>query len=122
VEGLSFSIPVDTVKYVIGHFEKYGKVRKPYLGAAFSESVTARYGLPSPDEGLSVAEIDKDSPAEAAGIQIDDVLKEINGVRISTKVEYNEEIKKYLPGDAVELKLERNESVLKVKVTFGETK
>jgi len=121
VEGLNFSIPVDTVKFVISHFEKYGKVRRPFLGASFSEGVAARYGLPS-DEGLTITEIEKDSPADKAGLQIDDIVVSVNGVRITTLIDYNEEMKRYLPGDTVELTLVRDENTIKAKVTFSETK
>lgn len=120
VEGMSFSIPIDTVKYVMGHFEKYGKVRRPYLGAEFSEGVAARYGLPSNNEGLTISDIAKDSPAEKAGLAVDDVLYSVNGVKVSTMVDYNEEMKKYLPGDVVELQIGRNEQKKTLKVKFTE--
>lgn len=120
VEGLSFSIPVDTVQYVLGHFEKFGKVRRPYLGAVFMEGVAARYGLPS-NEGLTITEIKKDSPAEKAGLLVDDVVLAVNDIKVTTKIDYNEEMKNYLPGSVAELTLERNGNSLKVKVTYEES-
>jgi serine protease Do len=121
VEGLSFSIPVDTVKYVLGHFEKYGKVRRPYLGAEFMEGIAARYGLPS-NEGLTISEIEKDSPAEAAGLQQNDILKAVGDVEVTTVIDYNEEMKNYLPGDRAELTILRNNTAIKVSITFEEVK
>lgn len=121
VEGLSFSIPVDTVKYVMGHFEKYGKVRRPYLGVVFMEGVAARYGLPS-SEGLTISEVKENSPAAKAGLSVDDVLLSVNGVNITTKIDYNEEMKKYLPGDRVEMIVNRNGKEIKIKVTYNESK
>ncbi|MCR4434369.1 MAG: trypsin-like peptidase domain-containing protein [Clostridiales bacterium] len=121
VEGLNFSIPVDTVKYVMEHFEKYGKVRRPYLGAVFSEGVAARYGFPS-DEGLTITDIEKDSPAQKASLQIDDVVMAVNGVKTTTMIDYNEYMKNYLPGDTVEFTVKRNEETIKIMVTFGESK
>jgi serine protease Do len=120
IEGMSFSIPVDTVKYVMGHFEKYGKVRRPYLGAVFSEGVAARYGLPSNNEGLTIAEISKDSPAEKAGLAVDDVLYSVNGIKVATIVDYNEEMKKYLPGDVVQMQIGRNDRIKILKVKYTE--
>lgn len=121
VEGLNFSIPVDTLKYVLGHFEKYGKVKRPYLGATFSEGLAAMQGLPS-DEGLTITDIIKDSPAEKAGLKVDDVLTAVNNVKITTKVAYNEEMKKYLPGTKVEVKVLRGTSELNINVTYDEKK
>jgi serine protease Do len=119
VEGLSFSIPVDTVRYVLDQFEKYGRVRRPYLGVEFVEGVAARYGLPS-NEGLTISEIVKDSPAEKCGLQLDDVLIEVNGVEVTTIIDYNEEMKKYLPGNTVKLKVRRNGKEIEMKVVYGE--
>lgn len=121
VEGMSFSIPIDTVKYVLDHFEKYGKVRRPYLGVQFMEGVAARYGLPS-GEGLTVSQVIKDSPAEKAGLKSDDIIRAVNGAEVTTKIDYNEEMKKYLPGSKAELAVERDGKALKIKVTFGENK
>lgn len=119
VEGLSFSIPVDTVKYVISHFEKYGRVKRPYLGATFMEGVAARYGLPS-SEGLTITEVEEGSPAEKAGLRIDDVVRAVDDVPVTTKIDYNEVMKKYLPGDTVVFAVERNDSIIKVKITYNE--
>lgn len=119
VEGLSFSIPADTVKYVLGQLEKYGKVKRPYTGVVFMEGVAARYGLPS-TEGLTISEVKKDSPAEKAGLKQEDVLRSVNGVTMTTKIDFNEEMKKYLPGDTAVFELERDGKKVEIKVTFGE--
>ena len=119
VEGLSFSIPVDTVKYVLGQLEKYGMVKRPYLGVVFMEGIAARYGLPS-TEGLTISEVKKDSPAEKAGLKQEDVLRSVNGVTMTTKIDYNEEMKKYLPGDTAIFDLDRDGKKIEVKVTFGD--
>lgn len=119
VEGLSFSIPIDTVKYVLGHFEKYGKVRRPYLGVEFVEGIAARYGLPS-NEGLTISDVVKNSPAEKYGLQVDDVLISVEGVEVTTIIDYNEEMKKYLPGSTVKLTVKREEKEVVLKVVYGE--
>jgi serine protease Do len=119
VEGLSFSIPVDTVKYVLDQFGKYGKVRRPYLGVEFLEGVAARYGLPS-NEGLTISEIEKSSPAEKCGLLLDDVLMSVNGVEVTTIIDYNEEMKKYLPGSTVKLTVRRNDKEIELKAVYGE--
>lgn len=119
VEGLSFSIPVDTVKYVINHFEKYGKVKRAFLGADFSESLTAKYGLPT-SEGLTITGITPDSPAESAGLAENDKLIDIDGTQVHTIVDYNELMKNFLPNDSALLKIRRNGKEIQVKVIFSD--
>lgn len=119
VEGLSFSIPVDTVQYVIGHFDQYGKVRRPYLGAVFMESIAARYGLPS-YEGISITEMEVGSPAENAGLEVDDIILAVNGAKITTIIDYNEEMKRYLPGDTAIFKVKRDDKEMDIAVEFRE--
>lgn len=119
VEGMSFSIPIDTVKYALNQFEKYLKIKRPYLGVEFSEGVAAAYGLPS-NEGLTVISVDKQSPADLSGILEDDVIIEINGSKMSTKIDYYEKMKSLSPGDTAVLKIERSDKIIFVNVTFDE--
>jgi serine protease Do len=120
VEGLNFSIPADTVKYAISHFEKFGRIKRAYLGTDFSDTITSKYGLPNTTEGLIVKDIDSGSPAERYDIRIDDTLLSINGKEINSVVDYNEEMKKYLPGDKAVFVLLRDKKSFKVNVVFGE--
>ncbi|MCX8130684.1 MAG: trypsin-like peptidase domain-containing protein [Clostridia bacterium] len=118
VEGLTFSIPIDTVKYAIDHFMKFGEIRRPYLGASFAEGIAARYGLPS-NEGLTVTEIEADSPAKKYGLKEEDIIIAVNGINVTTIVDYNEEMKKYLPGASATLSVKRDEKTIKVKVVLA---
>ncbi len=120
VEGLSFSIPVDTVKYAIKHFENFGRIQRPYLGISFTDSITSKYGLPSTSEGVTVKEIEEGSPAEDYDIEVDDRLISINGITVNSIIDYNEEMLKYLPGDKATFKIIRDKKPLSIVVVFGE--
>jgi len=120
VEGLNFSIPVDTVKYAISHFEKFGRIERPYLGITFAESIASQYGLPSTTEGLTVRDIVEGSPAEGYDIVLDDKLVSINGIKINSIIDYNEEMKKYLPGNKATLNILRDKNQFKIEVVFSE--
>ncbi len=119
IEGMSFSIPIDTVQYVISHFEKYGKVMRPWLGVRMSESLLATYGLPT-DEGLTINEVVPGSPAEKAGLMEDDRILEVDGVSVNTIIDYNECMKKYLPGDTAQFTIMRAGNIIKVSVVFSQ--
>ena len=122
VQGMGFSIPIDSVKYAIDHFERFGKIRRPYLGLVFSDSITSIYGLPNTTSGITVKTIEKNSPAQKYNIKVDDRLISINGVKVNSTTDYNEEMKKYLPGDIAEIKLQRDNREFSINVTFKEKK
>lgn len=113
IEGMGFSIPVSTINYVLKHFESSGRVIRPKLGANFEEDWAARVGLPT-NSGLSIIGIGKNSAAEKSGLQVGDVLISINNNNVNTLVDYNEEMKKYIPTSKISLKIKRegNEKVI----------
>ncbi|MFC0211293.1 trypsin-like peptidase domain-containing protein [Paenibacillus chartarius] len=120
VENLGFAIPMDTVRYVLDHFQKYGKVKRPYLGVELEESWEAVVGLPSQD-GLRVAYVEPESPAAKAGFAEGDQLLKIGDAAVNTLVGYHEALKKYLPGDSLSVKV-KTESGQQTErsVTLGE--
>jgi len=120
VEGLNFSIPVDTVKYAISHFEKFGRIKRPYLGIVFADSITSQYGLPSKSAGLTVKDIYEGSPAEEYDIVLDDKLVSINRTKVNSIIDYNEEMKKYLPGDKATFTILRDKKQFNIDIIFGE--
>ena len=119
IEGLGFSIPVSTIDYVLSHFNKYGKVKRPDLGVVFEEDWAAKVGLPS-NNGLIISSVADDTGAKKSGLKGEDILLSINSVRVNSNVEYNEEMKKYLPGNTVLLKVKRDDIILNISVILGE--
>ncbi|MBD0382033.1 trypsin-like peptidase domain-containing protein [Paenibacillus sedimenti] len=119
VENLGFAIPVDTLKYVLKHFQLYGKVKRPYLGLELEESWEAVVGLPS-STGLRVAYVDPDSPAAKAGLKQDDLLVSIGSSKLKTTVDFNEALKKYLPNETVSLTIQSGSSEVSKSITLGE--
>jgi serine protease Do len=118
-QGLTFCITSETIEYIVPQLESYGKVRRPDLGARLVQGIVADYGLPT-GRGLYFAEIAEGGIADLAGVTSDDVLISLDGVKTNTYTAYMEELKKYSPGDAAELVLERDGRQRAVKITFGE--
>jgi S1-C subfamily serine protease len=66
-----------------------------------NEQYAEYYGL---EPGLVVQSFSSDSPAKAAGLQLDDVITSANGIRVKTFDELFAIMQKMKPGD--EMKLE----------------
>ena len=118
VEGMSFSIPVDTIKYAINQFEKYGLIKRPFLGVSIVEGTAARYGLPS-SEGITITDIKKDTPAYKYGLHPEDIITKIDNINITTVIDYYEAMKNYLPGSTAIFTIKRNDKSIKIKITYG---
>ncbi|BBI36095.1 S1C family serine protease [Cohnella abietis] len=119
IDSMGFAIPSDTVQYVLDHFNKYGKVKRPSLGLDLEESWSAIVGLPT-EEPMTVIAISSDN-ADTAGVKVGDQLYSVNGKQVSTSVELNELLKGYLPGQTVSVTLLSNGDLVNRKIKLSES-
>lgn len=94
IEGMSFSIPVDTINYILSSFEKYGKVLRPDTGVTLTESWESKLGLPT-KKGLGVSA--SQNPLLLPG----DSVTQVNGIEVHSIADYNEAIKKTYTGGSL---------------------
>lgn len=95
VEGIGFAIPIDAAKPIIEQLETEGSVVRPFIGiSAISLStvpeVHKQRTLNLNDkvtDGVVVAETQKDSPADQAGLKQYDVITKINDTPISSMMD-----------------------------------
>ena len=84
IDGMGFAISADTVIPVSQHLIEFGRVVRPRMGITVQDvtptAVTER-GL-TVDEGALVISVAEDSPASRAGIEVDDVIVQVDGVPI----------------------------------------
>ena len=85
IDGMGFAISADTVIPVSRHLIEFGRVVRPRMGITVQDvtptAVTER-GL-TVDEGALVVSVAEDSPAQRAGIEVDDVIIQVNGVPVT---------------------------------------
>jgi S1-C subfamily serine protease len=97
-DGLSFAVPVDTVKKVVADLRRDGRVRRPYLGV----STTDR------GSGALVTDVPAAGPADEAGVRAGDVIVELGGRRVRSPNDLARAIGRRRPGDTVEVVVERD--------------
>lgn len=110
IESLGFSIPVDTVQYIINQFFEYGKIKRASLGLQLEESWSAIVGLPT-DDPLTITGV-LSPEAKKAKIKEGDVIYNVAGTRVSSVVDINELLKKYLPGQKVKLLMQTDGDIV----------
>jgi serine protease Do len=83
-EGLGFAVPSAIVKTVYEQIRKYGRVRRGQIGLVvqtITPALAAAFELPN-DTGAIVADVVPGGAAEAAGVQVKDVILTLDGKTI----------------------------------------
>ena len=99
--GYSFAVPVNIVSKVVDDFIEYGSVQRAILGVSITDvtaELAAQADLTEID-GVYVAEVPRERPAEKAGIQTGDVITEINLNTVHNSAGLQEQISKLRPGE-----------------------
>lgn len=82
-QGLSFSVPIDTAKWVISQLLTHGRVRRGYLGIAGQQRPlprrVARFFNLANERAVEVISVNEGSPAAGSGLQAGDLIVSING-------------------------------------------
>jgi len=121
-EGLGFSIPSNTVRYVVEQITAKGKVSRPYLGIRsmpVNRSMAAYYNLPV-DHGVYVTEVSANTPAAQAGIQKDDIIVRIGQDTVDEEHPLINVLSRYETGQQVTVELNRQGKTVQVEVVLGE--
>ena len=104
-EGYSFAVPSSIVSKVVEDLLKYKVVQRALLGVQIRE-VDAKLASDKKLNTLSgvyVANTTEGSAAAAAGIQAGDVITAINGVKVNTSSQLQEQVARYRPGDKIKV-------------------
>ena len=84
-QGIGFAIPINMAKNIISQLRDTGKVTRGYLGIRFqplTADLAKSFGMKS-DKGALIAHVEKDTPAEKAGLKAGDVITEYDGKQIN---------------------------------------
>ncbi len=83
-QGIGFAIPINMVKGIITQLRESGKVTRGYLGIRFqplTADLAKSFGLES-EKGALISSVEKDTPAENAGLKAGDIILEYDGKAI----------------------------------------
>lgn len=111
VEGIGFAIPSNDVVNIINKLEKDGKVTRPALGismvdlsALSSDQQKQIAKVPSSvTNGVVIAKVQSNTPAEKAGLKQYDVITKIDDTDVSSGVQLQSQLYKHSVGDTVSL-------------------
>jgi S1-C subfamily serine protease len=110
-DGLSFAVPIDTLRRISQELERRGSVRRAYLGVSTSS--------PERGSGALVVEAEEGAPAAEAGLRDGDVILSIEGRRVRNSDEVADAIEERQPGRRVEIEYRRGSVTRTVEVELG---
>ena len=95
-----------------------GYIEKPFIGVSVLtvSDETRKYGLPG---GASVQSVTADSPAEEAGLQINDIITKVNDTEIASSNDLVKLVRAANPGDVLTVTVYRQGETLELTVTIG---
>jgi serine protease Do len=119
--GLSFAIPIEVALQVVEQLKAQGHVSRGWLGVQIQDvtrELAESFGMKKP-QGALVSKILPKSPAEAAGLQIGDIIVEYNGQEIASSAVLPPMVGMTKIGETAMLKVLRQGSAKDVQIKIG---
>jgi len=127
-QNIGFAIPVNQIKKDIESVKTTGKIITPYLGVRYilitpeiakEQKLKSEYGALLRGDSSGPA-VEPNSPAAKAGLLAEDIILEVNDVKVNEDNNLTSLIGRYKVGDKVTLKILRNGNPLNLEVVLGE--
>jgi serine protease Do len=110
--GIGFAVPVNLARGVMERLISSGTVTRGYLGVGLQPEITPelaqQFDLPD-ENGAMVTEVMPNTSAAKAGLQSGDVIRELNGKKITDRDQLRLRVSQMAPGTKVNLRVLRSE-------------
>ena len=108
--GIGFATPSELVVPIINQLRTSGHIERGWLGVSVANS----------DSGVTIAGIERTSPAARAGLRQGDIILSVNGERIEGALGLIRTVAAVSPGSSVNLTIRRQGREFGVPVTVGQ--
>ncbi len=120
-QGISFAVPIDTAKWVLGQLMTVGRVRRSWLGVTAQNRpiprALARHHRLAARAGVELTAVDPRGPAYAAGARDGDIVLSAGGQAIAGIDDLQRLLGQWPIGDPLTLKVLRRIEMLEWIVT-----
>ncbi len=120
--GVAFAIPIDVAMEVANQLKSGGKVSRGWLGVMIQEvnkDLAESFGLPKPG-GALIANVEKNSPADKAGLEVSDVVLKFDGKSVESSGDLPRLVGAVKPGKKITLEIWRKGAAKQLALTVGE--
>jgi len=121
-EGIGFAIPIDLVRGVVEQIKQHGRVIRGYMGLLPDDLTEAERSVMGIETGTGIllTDVYEGGPAASAGLQVNDVIIEMNGEPVYSRRQALLISASTVPGDNVEVIGLRDGQRFKATVTSVE--
>jgi serine protease Do len=122
-QGLSFSIPINTLKAILPQLVDRGHVARGFLGAETRDidaNVRSFLKLAPDAPGVLVVRAERGTPAARSGLRKDDLITAVDAQPVTSAVQFNRLIASKAPGTKVSIKILRDGREYTLAVEIGE--
>ena len=122
-QGLSFSIPINTLKAILPQLIERGRVTRGYLGVVtrdIDNDIRGLMKLPAETRGVLVIRAERGTPAARAGLRKDDLITAVDRQPITSYVQFNRLIAGKSPGAKVAIQILRDGREYTLTAEIGE--
>ena len=121
--GIGFAIPINMARQIMDQLLTHGEIQRGRIGVQIQDLIPdlAEALGTSHERGAVVAQVIPGTPAEAAGIQIGDVIVEMNGEPVVGSSDLRNKVGLLRVGDAVRLTIERDGKPMTIELAVGES-
>ncbi len=109
-EGYGFAIPINLAKKVLNDIEKFGKVKRGFVGVQFvalDQDKAQELNIKTTN-GLYVNELVQGGGAQQAGIHKGDIITKVEGNPVFESSDLQEKVARLQPGDKIKLTVLRD--------------
>jgi len=120
--GIGFAIPVNLAKKIADELKSSGSISRGWLGILpndIDNNLAEAMDLKSTD-GVLVESVEADSPAEKGGLEIGDVILEVDGKKVTSAQEFRFIIADAGPGKRVSMKINREGDIKNIDFTLAD--
>ena len=117
--GLGFAIPVDSAIQIADQIIETGSVTHAYFGLSTAPIPPSAASQAGTSEGLFVNAVAPGGPSAQAGLQVGDIITEINGETATSGTQIESLTLTKKPGDTVPVTYIRGGQTAETKITLG---
>lgn len=122
-QGLSFAIPINTLKSILSQLVERGRVTRGFLGVETQDidaDIRGLLKLPPDARGVRVIRAERATPAARAGLRKDDLITALDGQPITSAVQFNRIVASKPPATKVVIRIMRDGREYSLNAEIGE--